>query len=315
MKEFLPEGRLYRTEENQRLLQTAEGVYSAWEHHTQVEAQAQRCDQEHNLWVTLGPWEAKIPREETALGISDGSTRDIAIMTRVGRPVCFYIEALEGQDGRILPLLSRRAAQADALTALLRRRPGEIIPATVTHLEPFGAFVDVGCGLPSMIGIEQISISRIPHPSARFQVGQEIFALITGLSPELGRVSLSHRELLGTWNENAARFRPGETVPGIVRSIQDYGAFVELAPNLSGLTEQYRGLCEGDWVAVCIKSILSKRMKIKLSVISRLQEAPPAAPLEYTLTSGYLPRWQYAPEDCLRQNLAIWDVNRLTGPV
>lgn len=314
MKEFLPEGRLYRTEENQRLLRTAEGVYSAWEHHTLVEAQAQRCDQEHNLWVTLGPWEAKIPREETALGISDGSTRDIAIMPRVGRPVCFYIEALEGQDGAIVPRLSWRAAQAEALAVLLRRRPGEIIPATITHLEPFGAFVDVGCGLPSMISIEQISVSRIPHPSARFQEGQEIFALITGLSPEQGRVTLSHRELLGTWAENAARFQSGETVPGIVRSIQDYGAFVELTPNLSGLTEQYAGLNEGDWVAVCIKSIIPKRMKIKLSVISKLQEPPPPTPLKYYLTSGFLPRWQYAPADSPRQELALWDVTRLTGP-
>lgn len=314
MKEFLPEGRLYRTEENQRMLQTAEGVHFAWEHHILVEAQAQRCDQEHNLWVTLGPWEAKIPRQEAALGISDGSTRDIAIMTRVGRPVSFYIEGLEGENGVIVPRLSRRAAQAEALSALLRRRPGEIIPATVTHLEPFGAFVDVGCGLPSMISIEQISVSRIPHPAARFQVGQEIFALITGLSPELGRITLSHRELLGTWAENAARFQPGETVPGIVRSVQDYGAFVELAPNLSGLTEQCDGLAEGDWVAVCVKSILPKRMKIKLSVISKLPEAPPPAPLEYFLTSGYLPRWQYAPEDCLRQELAQWDASTLTGP-
>ncbi len=315
MKEFLPEGRLYRTEENQRLLQTAEGVYSAWERRTPVEALARRCDREHNLWVSLGPWEAEIPREETALGISDGSTRDIAIMTRVGRPVCFYIEGLEGRNGTILPRLSRRAAQEDALAALLRRRPGEIIPATVTHLEPFGAFVDVGCGLPSMIGIEQISVSRIPHPSARFRVGQEIFALITGLSPEQGRVTLSHRELLGTWEENAARFRPGETVPGIVRSIQEYGAFVELAPNLSGLAEQHRGLRQGDWVAVCIKSILPRRMKLKLSVISRLQEAPPPAPLEYYLTSGCLPRWQYAPADSPRPDLALWDASRVNGPV
>ena len=124
MKEFLPEGRLYRTEENQRLLQTAEGVHYAWEHHTLVEAQAQRCDQEHNLWVTLGAWEAKIPREEAALGISDGSTRDIAIMTRVGRPVCFYIEGLEGRDGAILPRLSRRAFPRCRGSAARRWWPG-----------------------------------------------------------------------------------------------------------------------------------------------------------------------------------------------
>ena len=41
--------------------------------------------------------------------------------------------------------------------------PGLVVPATVTHLEPFGAFVDIGCGAPSMIGVERLSVSRIAH--------------------------------------------------------------------------------------------------------------------------------------------------------
>ena len=44
---------------------------------------------------------------------------------------------------------------------------------------------------------------------------------------EQGRLVLSLRELLGTWQENAGRFAVGETVVGIVRSIEDYGVFIE----------------------------------------------------------------------------------------
>ncbi|MFQ9410391.1 MAG: hypothetical protein ACLR1T_04200 [Evtepia gabavorous] len=44
----------------------------------------------------------------------------------------------------------------------------------MTHLEGFGAFVDVGCGVVSLIGIENCSVSRISHPARRFTVGQEI---------------------------------------------------------------------------------------------------------------------------------------------
>lgn len=47
-----------------------------------------------------------------------------------------------------------------------------------------------------------------------------------------GRIVLTLRELLGTWSENAACFAPGETVVGIVRSVEDYGVFIEIAPNL-----------------------------------------------------------------------------------
>ncbi|MFQ9916228.1 MAG: hypothetical protein ACLRWQ_07410 [Flavonifractor plautii] len=90
--------------------------------------------------------------------------------------------------------------------------------------------MDIGCGVPSLIGIENISVSRIPHPDQRFRVGQAIFAVVQELDPKLGRVYLTHRELLGTWAENAAHFQAGMTVPGIVRGLKEYGAFVELTP-------------------------------------------------------------------------------------
>ena len=47
-------------------------------------------------------------------------------------------------------------------------KSGDIISACVTHLEPFGAFVDIGCGVVSFIGIENISVSRITHPIRAF---------------------------------------------------------------------------------------------------------------------------------------------------
>ncbi len=112
-----------------------------------------------------------------------------------------------------------------------------MIPARVTHLEPFGAFVDAGCGVPSLIGIENLSVSRICHPSDRLTVGQSILAAVRTVEPENRRISLTHRELLGTWAQNAALFSVGETVRGVVRSIEPYGVFVELTPNLSGLAE------------------------------------------------------------------------------
>ncbi len=308
MKEYLPEGRRWRTAENRALLQTPEGVQKAFQQHIPLEARVVRCDQSHNLWVNLGGWQGVIPREEAALGVAEGFTRDIALLTRVGQPAGFYVEGLEGHGGTIQPRLSRRALQQEALDALFRtRRPGDILPVTVTHLEPFGAFVDIGCGLPSMIGLKQISVSRIPHPSARFQVGQELYAMITALSPETGRIFLSHRELLGTWEENAALFRVGETVPGVVRGVHSYGSFIELTPNLSGLTEQVQGLSEGDWVSVCIRSIDPRRMKLKLAVIRKLPEPSEPVPLRYWHREGNLPMWCYAPTDSPKPGTAAWE--------
>jgi small subunit ribosomal protein S1 len=307
MNQFPPEGRLYSTPENQRLISTEAGLATALQEHSLLEGMVLRCDVAHDLWVSLAGRCVKIPRTQGAWGIEEGLTRDIALMTRVGRPICFYVESMEGTGDTLRLRLSRRAAQQEALSALMALPLGTVLSATVTHLEPFGAFVDVGCGVPSLLPIEQISISRIPHPSARFQVGQEIFVLLTGKEPESGRIFLSHRELLGTWTENAAEFQVGDTVPGIVRSIQDYGTFVELAPNLSGLTEQTHDLTPGDRVAVCIKSLVPQRRKIKLSVVGLLEPAATLPPLRYFVREGVLRRWDYAPSDCSRPDSAHWE--------
>ena len=112
---FLPEGRLLHTEENRRLCATAEGLSRAMETGTILEGTALLCDENHSLKVSVGPFTGYIPRQDTALGIAEGTTRDIAILSRVGKPVSFTVEALEGEDGHLVPRLSRKRAQGRAL--------------------------------------------------------------------------------------------------------------------------------------------------------------------------------------------------------
>lgn len=296
---FLPEGRLLHTPENAAACARLEALAQAMAEGTVLEGSALLCDENHDLLVSLGPFTGRIPRVETAIGIADGSTRDIAILSRVGKPVAFTVEALEEKDGRLCPILSRRKAQEQVLASILDAwEPGMVVPATVTHLEPFGAFVDIGCGVPSMIGVERLSISRIAHPKDRLRVGQNIFAAVLEIDRAARRVVLTHRELLGTWEENATLFKPGMTVPGYARGIKDYGAFVELTPNLSGLAESKEGIREGDRVSVYIKSILPQRMKLKLLIIDALPPAPGPEELRYFLPQGKLKWWNYAPPGC-----------------
>lgn len=293
---FLPEGRLLYTPENQKACTSRRALLHAMGTGRILEGRVLLCGVDHSLIVRVGQFTGSIPREEAALGIAEGTTREIAILSRVGKPVCFTIDAVEGPESSPTLLLSRRRAQEMALRHILSTwKVGQIVPATVTHLESFGAFVDIGCGVPSMIGIENLSVSRIPHPGCRLTPGQKIYALVTGLDHELGRVHLSHKELLGTWEENAACLSPGMTVPGYVRGVKDYGAFIELFPNLSGLAEPKEGLQEGDRVSVYIKSILPDRRKIKLRVLERLprEETPPALP--YFHREGFLEDWNYTP--------------------
>lgn len=301
---FLPEGRRIGTPEYLSICTSRAALLTAMDRETILEGTALQCSAEHDLTVQFGSFTGLIPREDAALGVAEGTTRDIAILSRVGKPVCFTVTSVEGSEPNLRITLSRRRAQEIAQAALMAElKPGMVIPATVTHLEPFGAFVDIGCGLVSMIGIEHISVSRIPHPGCRFTVGQEIYAAVLDTEPALGRVRLSHRELLGTWEENARDFTNGMTVAGVVRGVKDYGAFIELTPNLSGLAEPRNDLREGDRVSVYLKALLPERLKVKLLVIDRLPPDPIPAPLRYFITEGRLAHWRYAPDCCQKSGL------------
>ena len=291
MNRFPPEGLLLNTPANRRYTANFAGLSAAFRAGAVVEAPVLLCTREHNLVVSLAGRRVTIPREETARGLDTGEVRPISILSRVGKSVCFLITGFADDDsGAPVPVLSRRAAQEQAWACLSSLPSGTVLDAVITRLAPFGAFVDVGCGLNSMIGVENISVARISSPEDRFSVDQHIHAVLLGIQG--GRIRLSHRELLGTWAENAARFRAGETVAGIVRGVKDYGIFIELAPNLSGLAEYRQDLQEGDRVSVYIKSIVPERRKIKLAVIDRLPPGPPA-PLEYFITEGTASGWCY----------------------
>ncbi len=290
---YLPEGFRLHTPEN-RWVNTPAAMDQAAEEEQILEGIVTRCDCAHNLVVDCNGITGLIPRSEAALGLSSGRTREIALLSRVGKPVCFQVIG-EG-DGQYL--FSRARVQQKALNYLMENLlPGDVICARVTHLEPFGAFVDIGCGLTSLVGIEHISVSRIAHPAERFYPGQWIHVAVRGVDPSLGRVHLTHRELLGTWLENARRFSPGETVSGVVRGNEDYGVFVELSPNLSGLAERKEGVSSGDGVSVYIKSILPEKMKVKLILIDKLESAPSTLirPEDYQITQGRLQHFLYSP--------------------
>ena len=268
----------------------------AMEHGDVLEAVAQRCDPQQNLRLSLGPVTGILPRAEALSPWISGAEREISVISKVGKRICFTVTSLESDEkGAPVAHLSRRIPQEQALEALLKLPPGAVVTAKVTHLAPFGAFLDVGRGVVAMLPIEQISVARISHPKDRFQVGQKILAAVLSADQKKRRLTMTHKELLGTWMENASWFTPGETVRGIVRSVKEYGSFIELTPNLSGLADAREGLSPGDHVSVYVKSIRPERMKIKLQIIERLPPDPTPPPLKYQITDGVLEHWAYSP--------------------
>ena len=301
---YLPDGLLIQSSQNREYISSLSGLERAMNEGKILESTVTLCDSQMRLHVDLYGIEGIIEREE-ALYNQGAPIKDIAVITRVGKPVCFKVMSIQFEGGKPVAILSRRAAQLECMRQFVDKLScGDIIRARVSHLESFGAFVDIGCGVTSLCSVDCISVSRISHPSDRLTVGEYIYTVVKTKDAESGRIFVSMRELLGTWEENAALFEPGQTVAGVIRSVEDYGVFIELAPNLAGLAEIREGSREklmasvGQRAAVYIKSIIPERMKIKLVLIDSYKGTPPQKELRYFIDTDnvtHIDRWQYSP--------------------
>ena len=304
MKEYFPEGYLINSTYNKQATADMQSLGKCAQQQNIIEARALMCDREHNLIVELnGGTKGIIPRSEGAYS-KQGEIKDIAVISKVGKPVCFTVTGFTDEG---VPLLSRARAQAmcmnDYIMNLIR---GDVVKGTVTRLDGFGAFIDIGCGIVALMPIDAISVSRISHPSDRFTVGLSIKAVVSGVDRELQRITLSHKELLGTWEENAARFEMGQTVFGIVRSVEHYGIFVELTPNLAGLAELRPNVSVGHAACVYIKSILPDKMKIKLVIIDTFENKAASEQISYP-DFVHISRWKYSPDCCNKKVEIVYD--------
>lgn len=299
MDGFCPEG--WKTNGGKAIKFTSADLAEAKVQETVLEAPVVMCDSAHNLIVNLGCMKGIIPRVEGAVGIEEGSTRDIALISRVGKTVCFVVTAITAdEEGRPYALLSRRIAQEKCKDYILQNKKcGDVLDARVTHLESFGAFCDIGCGNIALLPIDSISVSRISHPKDRFYVGERIKVVIKSISDDL-KITLSHKELLGTWEENAELFSAGQTVTGVIRSVEDYGVFVEITPNLAGLAEPKGDVYVGQQASVYIKSIIREKMKIKLIIIDSFDTGF-LPEIKYFYKGENMSEWDYSPESCQKR--------------
>ena len=276
-------------------------LYSAQKYGKILEGRVRLCTKDHNLILDLGGAIGEIPKNEAVYELFGAKTKDIAIISRVGKPVCFKVtDMYTDADGNPHARLSRKEAQKECYEQYIKTlSAGDIISARITHVENFGCFADIGCGIISLLPIDCISVSRIDSPLQRFNVGNDIFCVVKEVDKTSGRILLTHKELLGSWEENASLFSPGQTAVGIIRSIEEYGIFVELAPNLAGLAEPFEGAKIGMCATVFIKNIIPERMKIKLVIIDISEGIYDNKPMKYYIPAeNHIDYWRYTPSSC-----------------
>ena len=133
-------------------------------------------------------------------------------------------------------VLSRRAWLEETRTKLLNTlEVGQQVTGTVKNITTFGTFVDLG-GIDGLIHKSEMAWKRIDHPSEMVSVGEEVEVKIIIFDRENEKISLSLKQLTNDpWKNVEEKYPVGSTVRGIVVSIVNYGAFVQLEEGIDGL--------------------------------------------------------------------------------
>ncbi|EAH6261867.1 30S ribosomal protein S1 [Campylobacter lari] len=162
---------------------------------------------------------------------------------------------------------------------------GDTIKVTVSNIEPYGAFVDLGNDIEGFLHISEISWDKnAKNPKDYISEGQELDVEVIEINPKERRLRVSLKNLLAKpFDEFLKSHKVGDVVKGSVTSVTNFGAFVKIA-NLEGLLHNEdaswnrNDKCKdmykvGDVIEVKIIKLDKENQKISLST-KELQKSP-----------------------------------------
>ena len=212
---------------------------------------------------------AIIPRDEASSVVGDdGLVEEKYIVNKKGKvlPVC--IKEIVQSDNQIELIMSKKILELKVRKWMyMHLKPGVKLRGIVVGLKDYAAFVDVGGGVTGILKLQDMSDSILTNSADMFKLGQRIEVIVKKYDRDTGRIELSYKELLGTFEENVKKFNEGDIVEGVVRNRIKTGVFVELMPNIIGIAEHVNGIEYGQKVLVSIKKINLEKKKIKLIII------------------------------------------------
>ncbi|PKL52588.1 MAG: 30S ribosomal protein S1 [Nitrospira bacterium HGW-Nitrospira-1] len=143
------------------------------------------------------------------------------------------------EEGRNI-ILSRRVLLVEEKQAVIDRlketlKEGAEITGSVSSLQKFGAFVDIG-GMEGLVPISEISWTRIEKLEDALALGQEVTAKIISIDWDNHRLTLSLKALQpDPWSLAAEKYPIDGRVNGTIVRLAPFGAFVNLEPGIDGL--------------------------------------------------------------------------------
>jgi small subunit ribosomal protein S1 len=205
----------------------------------------------------------------------------------VGTVFSVQIITADAEEEKLI--VSEKAVGEEALRGKISKlKIGDVVEGTVSGIVDFGIFIKFGDGLEGLVHISELAWNRIEHPKDLYKVGGKLQAQV--ISIDRDRISLSVKRLQADpWLESIKKYEVGQIVTGKVTKVMQFGAFVELDPDIYGLvhsvelvSEEGRDLSEvvkvGDTKQFKIISIEPQehRLGLSLRALTAKAESKPA---------------------------------------
>ena len=153
------------------------------------------------------------------------------------------------------------------------------VMATVTNLTDYGFFAEIEQGVEGLVHVSEIDwTNKNIHPSKVVQLKDQVEVMILEVDEEKRRISLGLKQLTeNPWQVFEHTHKEGDRVSGAIKSITDFGVFIELNGGIDGLVhlsdiswdeseESVRSLNKGDVVDALVLSIEADRERISLGM-------------------------------------------------
>jgi len=160
------------------------------------------------------------------------------------------------------------------------------VMATVTNLTDYGFFAEIEKGVEGLVHVSEIDwTNKNIHPSKVVQLKDQVEVMILEVDEEKRRISLGLKQLTeNPWQVFEHTHKEGDRVSGAIKSITDFGVFIELDGGIDGLVhlsdiswdesqESVRSLNKGDVIEALVLSIEADRERIALGIKQLLSDS------------------------------------------
>lgn len=200
-------------------------------------------------------------------------------MVQLGQKLEVMILNVDKDKGRVA--LGLKQKEANPWDQIEKKYPaGTRVKGKIVNLLPYGAFIEIEPGIEGLIHVSEMSwVKNITDPAEIVKKGEEVEAVVLSIQKEEGKISLGLKQAEhNPWDDVEKKYPLGSNVKAEIRSLTNYGAFVELEPGVEGLihisdlswikkvSHPSEVLKKGDIVNAVVLSVDKESKKITLGV-------------------------------------------------